>query len=371
MERFRLTLRSKRIPGSASVSAFLGLLLVPNAERVHGQNEYSERYAEVKVLHEAGQLEEALHRFPGIYEMEVPVDSFYATLERKRDEILADLVEKGTFRVGDREFRCDELRRLHVATHLSRPDVLRHRGIVEDAATFSFERYLYLLVVAGTPPTVPTENSLLETVAPRVDLASALRSRDPWVVSAALYLDGRQADSSLGAQAVIDRWQERPDLWDERCSREARRLLARLSPEEVAKLRTEEDSEARGVIETLEAVPSDKAEVRLRFFDAQNGDGLEREQSPRRVTLRFLERMKRPPGQVVRRFAGDPEGGWMTVEKETREIELPAFPGGVLELPPGACQVKCVGDTIHGESVVFDAVEGCLVVVPVGVRFGI
>jgi len=108
------------------------------------------------------------------------------------------------------------------------PDVLRHRH--EADGDLEPERLLYLAVAVGREHSEPaTENA--EYVLPEIDIVGALRSADPWVVSAALFV-ARKRQIELDIDEILARWQGRMP-WDEVCTEQALLYLAGRRPAEL------------------------------------------------------------------------------------------------------------------------------------------
>jgi hypothetical protein len=79
-----------------------------------------------------------------------------------------------------------------------------------------------------------------------------LAEADPWLVSAGLLLERKQKTHTIAPQDVMDRWQSRPDLWDEDCTRQALLFLAQFDSTAIKNLKiTNED--IRMEVENLHA----------------------------------------------------------------------------------------------------------------------
>jgi hypothetical protein len=191
-----------------AISAELGLSPTP----AWGQETpvYDKLYREVLASEKAGRLEEALKKIPAVYGADVPVDAFYRTLEAKKKELLKALfVREGPAKdnlIG-LMFQYQNL--------LAMPDELLH--VIRIKGDLPFERFLYGEIVRK------------DTKRPLIG------SRDPWLVSAAVFL-ARKHQIKVEPRDVIERWKERPDLWDETCAGQALLLLARLTPEVLKKI---------------------------------------------------------------------------------------------------------------------------------------
>ncbi len=64
---------------------------------------------------------EALRIIPEVYAAEIPVDSFYVTLENKRQQLLEAVSQKGIFfPVGREVYTCSGIRQLFMDLHLKK-----------------------------------------------------------------------------------------------------------------------------------------------------------------------------------------------------------------------------------------------------------
>lgn len=177
---------------------------------------YSILYEQLLLLEREGKFVEALLIIPEVYAAEIPVDSFYVTLENKRQQLLEAISQKETsFPVGREVYTCSGIRQLFMDLYIKKPEP--YHQTAEPSADIDFDRFYYLMIIKG--------HDQKDSV-PRFDLQSVLTEADPWLVSGALFLDRRQKTHTITPQGVIDRWQSRPDLWDEECTRQALLFLA-------------------------------------------------------------------------------------------------------------------------------------------------
>lgn len=185
-----------------------------NVSQVPG---YSVLYEQLLLLEREGKLIEALRIIPEVYAAEIPVDSFYVTLENKRQQLLEAVSQKEiSFPVGKEEYRFAGIRQLFIDLHLKKPEP--YHQTAEPSADIDLDRFFYLMIIIGQD---------LKDSGSRFNMQSALTEADPWLVSGALSLDRKQETHTITPQGVIDRWQSRPDLWDEECTRQALLFLAR------------------------------------------------------------------------------------------------------------------------------------------------
>jgi len=177
---------------------------------------YSLLYEQLLLLEREEKLIEALRIIPEVYAAEIPVDSFYVTLENKRQQLLEAVSQKEiSFPVGKKEYRFAGIRQLFMDLYFKNPEP--YHQTVEPSAGIDLDRFFYFMIIKGQDQ----KDSGL-----RFNMQSALTEADPWLVSGALFLDRKQETHTITPQGVIDRWQSRPDLWDEECTRQALLFLA-------------------------------------------------------------------------------------------------------------------------------------------------
>ena len=203
---------------------------------------YGMLYEQLLLLEREGKFVEALRIIPEVYASEIPVDSFYTTLENKRQQLLEAVSQKEiSFPVGGVEYRYAGIRQLFRDRHLkkSEPD---HQS-AEPSADIDFDRFYYLMIIKG--------HDQKDSV-PRFNMKPILAEADPWLVSAGLLLERKQKTHTITPQDVMDRWQSRPDLWDEDCTRQALLFLAQFDSTAIKNLKiTNED--IRMEVENLHA----------------------------------------------------------------------------------------------------------------------
>ena len=177
---------------------------------------YSVLYEQVLLLEREGKLIEALRIIPELYAAEIPVDSFYVTLENKRQQLLEAVSQKEiSFPVGRKEYRYAGIRQLFRDLHFKKPEP--YHQTVEPSADIDLDRFYYLVIIKG--------HDQKDSVS-RFNMKPVLTEADPWLVSGALFLDRKQKTHTITPQDVIDRWQSRPNLWDEECTRQSLLFLA-------------------------------------------------------------------------------------------------------------------------------------------------
>ena len=120
-----------------------------------------------------------------------------------------------SFPVGGEVYTCSGIRQLFRDLYIKKPEP--YHQIAEPLADIDLERFYYLMIIKG--------HDQKDSVS-RFNMQSALTEADPWLVSGALFLERKQKTQTITPQDVIDRWQGRPDLWDEECTRQALLFLA-------------------------------------------------------------------------------------------------------------------------------------------------
>jgi hypothetical protein len=177
---------------------------------------YSILYEQLLLLEREKKFVEALRIIPEVYATEIPVDSFYVTLAKKRRQLLEAVCQKDIFfPVGREKYTCSSIRQLFMNFYLKNPE-LDHQT-VEPSEDMDFVRLYYFMIIKG--------QDQKDSVFP-FDMQSALTEADPWLVSGTLFLERKKKARAVTPQEVIDRWQNRPDLWDEECTRQALLFLA-------------------------------------------------------------------------------------------------------------------------------------------------
>ena len=302
--------------------------------------EYSELFEEVLKLEKEGDLQGALRVIPEIYEEEVPVSQFYVTLDKTKSRLLESLSRDGDVRIsGDLGFQDY----LHLYNDLlARPDRL-HSEYRADG-DLPLERYYYFLVVA-------------EKMKDPAKLATSL---DPWLVSAALFL-ARKGELKVEAQKVINRWEERPDLWLEVCDEQALLFLATLPRDELESLEvTNEDIAA--TLEELKEPSGVLCAVHALLFMTHPRHDLG-------LTVTGL----RPEIWLERIGKGDRR------EAKTK-VDLTSAKGGLLRLNEGRYILSHVSGSggrggeyagVHGTGKVFEAKKGIFTRLLIPVKGGV
>lgn len=172
------------------------------------------------------------------------------TIETVRTRALNQIRTAGAFEIGDESFLLTDIRYLY-EWQLKEPDVLGWRVLID--GDLAAERLLFLAIAAGEEHTEPAREGG-EYVMPNIDVAAALGSADPWVVSAALFM-ARKQDIELDPGDVLERWQG-PKPWDKTCSEQALLYLAATPGFDV-----DGEADLPAEVQALDAVDADGVEI--------------------------------------------------------------------------------------------------------------
>lgn len=308
---------------------------------------YSRLFDQALALDAKGDWQAALRVMSQVYGTEVTVQSFYDTLDRHKLRILAGLSGSVVFAIGGQSYTFDDLKQFFSEVLLPRPDVLRHDLSLD--MELPLARLLYLYAVMGRDQPKSGNNPILTPAAPGVDLAKALASPDHWLVSAALFL-ARKGQGEIDPQAVMTRWERRPDLWDDVCTEQALLFMAKRTPAELGALQVKDESISMqmGRLKPLGA----KTTPRLRALKYQRGT----------LPLNSNDYLK-PAGCVglsakwllgvdgdkpSRKPSGQPG------QKTSIFMDSGDCHNGVIELPAGTYVLGYRSDQTHGKSRAFE-----------------
>jgi hypothetical protein len=305
--------------------------------------EYSRLYDELLALEAQGKSVDALRLIPRIYGTEIPVDSFYRTLEKKRGELLKSILKESFLPFGTEKYSLNDLQNIFISIYSAKPDSFQFAGPVPE--NLPQERFSYFMAAAGHAHGKTPSDALLEYALPAFDLKESLRSPDPWIVSTALFLGRKDDGTMFTAQDLVDRWQGRPDLWDDVCTTHALLYLAKQPPEVVRSL-TIKNEDIREAVGTLKKLRPEACEAIPVFLDRRSGG-----------------KMEFDPGASIRLMPLRKEGAGATTEE--KEIRLKDLQKGVFSVAPGSYRLKVVADRFYGESMEFEARPGHLLWVPV------
>lgn len=166
---------------------------------------YSLLYDEVLRLEKQNKLEEALKIIPGIYECEIPVSAFYSTIEAKKRDLLVSLSE-----------RLEDFKMIYLSL-IIQPDTLYYYVDIDNE--LQPERFYYLSIVK-------------EVDISREGVMELIKSYDPWIVSAGLFL-ARKEKLLIPVHEVLRCWSDVPHLWDETCTEQALLYFAAQEDEDI------------------------------------------------------------------------------------------------------------------------------------------
>ncbi len=302
------------------------------------------------LLNMAGDWVGALRTWSRIHRHEVPVDAFYATLERRLARLMDALrKEDEGFWLGGQRYSVEGLYAWLREELVSRPEVLHALAPVKNELPLA--RAVYLFVVLGRPPARTVENPLLEPVAPEVDLERALGSPDPWLVSAALFL-ARKGYGSLRPQAVLARWGRLPHRWDQVCTDQALLYLASW-PRKKWQGSPAASPDIQRELARLKPLPAGKQGwVEVWTFRRGTNAFLSPHYLGRLGCRRLrLTSWRKAPGGQVRRWRGDSGAAWQPDRR--RWIGPRDWRKGYLALPAGRYQLGFLSQHAHGLSRVF------------------
>ena len=333
---------------------------------------YSRLYDELLALEEQGDLVEALRIVPRIYGCEIPVDAFYGMLEAKRMEILGRLIEEGSLEVGSERLTVSDLR-LYYAAVLSAPEILNFR--YAPPGDLSFIRFLNLIAVSVSPQ-ADLQNEDRPLFVSRDEVGEALASDDPWLVSAALFME-RKGGASIDVDDLAARWKRRKDLWDEVCTDQALFLLASLS-QDIVKGFAADDEDIRSRVKRLDIPSPDECPVQVVCFWKMGAGLTENEFFAPGSGLR-LKRLERNEDIKIRRYAGDDPSRYNYETVSVTTIAPEQIVDGVLRLEPGMYSFQYVegggsegmGGSVYGNSAVFSCSAGRFVRVLIPVLAGV
>ncbi len=328
--------------------------------------QYSALYDQLLNLEEKGDLLAALRMVPKIYASEIPVETFHTTLENKRQQLLEAVVQQETlFHIGEDEVTCSDLLRLFTDLYMGKPDT--YNFLVPVPGSLEHNRFCYLLIVEGQSQQA-SRNSILIPSTSKFNLKSALDSADPWLVSAALFFARKQKTPTITAQAVIDRWQARPDLWDEESTRQALHFIAQFDSRAYRELQISNE-DVRMALEDLQPVRNCKSYLSPLLFSSR-GKQLPTMGDSTGITLIELRESEKKIG-VIKRWAGDDNHYSKLEPVSERKITEADLEYGAIVVTPGVYRI--VFNSVHGtppsgyygKSIIVTAQGGNFVVVPV------
>ena len=304
----------KEVPGAVWLR-WATLVNPQESETDTAESQYERLMTRVQGLTVRKRGVEALQELHKIYALKDAQVS-YKKVGQARARALKILGFTRTFMLGDEEYKMRNLSRVFFRDLLPKPDILERRVIMD--GTFPFDRYLYLNIVAGR-----THKKKLHPVfaylSPELDLDRCLESRDPWVVSSALYM-ARKGYAGLDPQTVVTRWESPGAFWDEVCTQQAVLYMARQSAEAIKGLEIK-NSAVKEALEMLKDPLPNECQVQVVFADET------------------VQKKGRPPVRVL---------------KNEATVKARSCGEGTLCVPPGRYQIE----TPAGNSRTFTAKPG-------------
>ena len=328
--------------------------------------QYSILYDQMLRLEQQGKFLEALRIIPKIYASEIPVDSFYITLENKRHQLIDAVVQKKiSFRIGREKSTCSGILKPFTDLYIGKPDFCSFLAPV--SGDIEYDRFCYLMIAEGHHQQSCSEDSLLTPLSSRFSLQSTLDSPDPWMVSAALFVARKQKTPTISPQTVIDRWERRPDLWDEQCTRQALLFIAHLDAKAFKRLKVSNE-DIKMSLEELQPVTNDKSYLSPLLFSFFGGH-ISYINSPGGTLIELRE--KKEKGGVVKLWAGDRNHYSNLEQVLEKKITNADFEYGAIAVKPGMYKIlfnSVYGSPpsgYYGKSSIVEIKQGERVVIPV------
>ncbi|MCP4185461.1 MAG: hypothetical protein GY761_19480 [Hyphomicrobiales bacterium] len=328
---------------------------------------YSTLYDQLLRLEQQEKFVEALRMVPKIYAAEdIPVEAFYNTLDRKRRQLLDSIFEKElSFPIGKRVSSCSSLWRLFTNLYIGRLESFRF--IVDGSRKLEFNRFCYLLIVEGLKLRPSFASSITKPSSSWIKLQAALDSADPWLVSAALFIARKQKKPTISLQAMINRWEKHPDLWDDQCTQQAILYYARLHAQAHGTLQISNEDIKRKIKELVQ-IPTDESYLSPVLYSEQVAN-VSDENLPG-YSLVMLRENKGKKG-VIKRWTGDANQVSKHEKVTTKPLGDNDFKNGAISVKPGWYQIRfnSVKGTppsgYYGESAFVEVKKGELLVVPI------
>lgn len=318
---------------------------------------YSTLYEELLSLERKGEAVKALQVIPEIYGAEIPVDSFYITLENKRLQLLETVSQKEiSFSIGKEMHTFSSVREIFRDLYLRKPE--SYRQMVQLAGDIEIKRFSYLMIIEGQDA---------ESTPLTFDIKTALNKADPWITSAAIFLSRKQEAKTLTSQDIINRWQSRPDLWDEESTHQTLLFLAQFDTTVNNDLEISNE-DIRLQVETLRPVSKDHGYVAPLLFYGYGEDVLYR--SSFTGTIVQMKENKNRKG-VVKRWVGDRNHYSSLAPVAEQRIKAWKFQDGALPVEPGLYKLRFNSvygsppSGFYGESAILEVDVGQIVIFPI------
>jgi hypothetical protein len=371
-------LTKNRMPPSKLFSPFLVILLLlamllcatdihakeaprqpPAQEESHPDiPRYSLLFQQAQRLQKEGKPLKTLKTVEAVYGCEVPVQSFYDTLDRFRIGVINHIDDEFSIRLGRETYTLSDLKTFFVQVLLTQPDALHCSYLTRRELPLG--RFLFLNLVYGNEHPEPTKDRLLKPASPHLDLSKAIQSPDPWVVSAALFM-ARKQKGGITLEAVIKRWQKRPDLWDAICTEQAMLYLAMFKRDILRAIRID-SSDVREQIEILlkSPVPDENRVQVLAFWMGELATTESLYLNPLSCQGMTVEDYERTPEKPACEATVARQSGKYNSEYKAFPLKPDAFKcrNGMLSLAAGTYLLKYRVKNAHGSSRTFHCRTG-------------
>jgi hypothetical protein len=253
-------------------------------------------------------------------------------------------------------YTFSSIREIFSDIYLKKPESYHH--MVQFSGDLDVKRFCYFMIIEG-------QNE--ESSPSKFDIRSALNKADPWLTSAAIFISRKQESKSIAPQNIINSWQNRPDLWDDECSRQSLLFLAQFDSTAINDLEISNE-DIRLKVETLRPVPKDQGYIAPVMFSAFGNTV-----SYFNTFIGTIVHMKYNKNKkgVVKRWAGDmnhysalePALGQMIKAWDLQDGDIPVEPGlyklrfnSVNGSPPSG---------FYGDSAVLEVDVGKIVIFPI------
>ena len=319
---------------------------------------YSLFIDEARRLQKEGKPVEALKTMEAVYGSEVPVQTFYNTLDRFKTKVINHIDDELSIRTGQETYTINDLKAFFMQVLLTRPDTFHCTYLTQRELPLG--RFLFLNLVYGNEHPIPTKDPLLKPAYPRLDLSKAIHSPDPWIVSAAIFM-ARKEGGGIPPEILIRRWQQRPDLWDDICTEQSMLYLAGFKKEVLKTIRVTHTDVREQLGKLLESPVPDEGQVQVlafwmgelaptdsRYLHALSCGG---------ITVKEYVRAHGKPAhnRTVQRGSGDQDTQYEAVALKPGAIRCR---NGILTLSDGAYSLKYAMDQAHGGSRTFHCRKG-------------
>ncbi len=308
--------------------------------------DYARLFEQVEALERDGRYEQALRSIPPIYRTRIPVDAFYATLERKKRQLVEALKRSGKAGLDDNCCSIAELRYLY-GDLVSRPELLHHHS--GDSSAIPFDHFIYARVALSEQEPARERSNTGDPL-----ILQAIDSLDPWLTAAGVFMARKSAIGNK-IRKTLYRWQRRPDLWGETAERQTLRLIARLTPGQLRDLaRDIENPDIRRAVSTLRPIASQTCELQPLPLDP---DG-----NPMRHAADMLKNMLLEEFSVI--HMPPPVGGAAGAAPDLQSLGVRPLNSLKLRPTDGWYRLRLVSERFHGGSKHFRCRSDSVALVP-------